>query len=79
MMSSWSAGTKAMLSPRVDDEAPRVVADEGEIATPANESGLDTLASSRTRPDGNSLKHSNWPHGGRQLSWWDHGRCHRMA
>ena len=60
-------------------EAASVVADEGEVTDPANKSGLDALASRGTRLDGNSLKHSNLPHGGRQLSWWDHGRCHRMA
>jgi hypothetical protein len=33
----------------------------------------------RSRPDEDSSQHHCWPHGGRQLSWCYHGRCHRMA
>ena len=29
-----------------------------------------------TRPDEDSSQRRCWPHGGRQLSWWCHGRCH---
>ena len=64
---------------RLGPEAARVVADEVERSKPLDEAGVDALAGlgdDVARPDEDSIKHLLLPHGGRQLSWWWHGRCH---
>jgi hypothetical protein len=65
---------ETMLGEGLACKAPCIVTDKTELADLGNEPRKNTLA--RARPDVNSLQRLNLPHGGRQLSWWDHGRCH---
>ena len=62
-------------------EAPRIVADEGQRAESVDNATDHTLAQSKegARLDENTSQRLCQPHGGRQLSWWCHGRCHGMA
>ena len=62
-------------------ETTGVVADDVERAESVDKATDHTLArrDEGARPDENSSQRRCWPHGGRQLSWWCHGRCHRMA
>ena len=71
----------ASLRPRPLAEAACIVVDEVERAEPLEHAREDTLARPEkiARPDEHSSQRRCWPHGGRQLSWWYHGRCHRMA
>ena len=72
----------AVEGERLAPEAGRIVGDEPKPAEALQKPGDGTLAVGQdldTRPDGNSSQRRCWPHGGRQLSWWCHGRCHRMA
>ena len=64
---------------RLGPEAPCIVADKVERSKPLDEAGVDALAGlgdDVARPNEDSIKHLLLPHGGRQLSWWCHSRCH---
>ena len=61
---------------RAATEATGVVVDEAQRAKLLREAANHALAGADdgSCPDENSSQRRCWPHGGRQLSWWSHGR-----
>jgi hypothetical protein len=57
-------------------ETSGVIVDEAQRAELLREAAQHTLAGGEegSRPDEHSSQRRCWPHGGRQLSWFDHGR-----
>jgi hypothetical protein len=60
-------------------EIASVIVDEVQRAEPLDKA-RDYMLAGRSDdiscPDKNSSQRRCWPHGGCQLSWWCHGRCH---
>ena len=75
------ADEAAVRRERPAAEASSVVADEVQRAESVDKATDHALVGGDdgTRPDEHTSQRRCWPHGGRQLSWWYHGRCHRMA
>ena len=71
----------AVLRERPTAKASSVIADEVQQTEPVDKATDHAFAGGDdgSRPDENTSQHRCWPHAGRQLSWWYHGRCHRMA
>ena len=74
------ADEAAVRRERPAAEASSIVADEVQRAELADEPANDALAGvdDGARPECHTSQRRCLPHGGRQLSWWYHGRCHRM-
>ena len=66
---------------RFAGETARVVADEVQRAESVDKATNHALAGGDegSRPDENTSQRRCWPHGGRQLSWGEQDRCHRVA